>query len=235
MGFFKRILKKFRKNKRHNDDLADSSRPYTPYPTYEEIQEHLKKYAPRNSNLSIPTPLSPVVEAINENGSTRSVSDFGSLLEPQNEPLAAPPSPYSQAYLSPFPRLPQSRDSYRVTVLGRVKHSSTEFPHANPAFESVTDLSRQPSSTFSDAPADRGPMTPEDRNRLTKLRQDPSVASLLTVLDFDGNADPFAFSNTPGRPRTASSLKALLGTPAGLGNDLSFGGEGDLSWAERFL
>lgn len=97
MGFFKRILRKFKKNKRHTDDLADTARPYTPYPTYEEIQDHLKKVdgpatesqcytngiqyaAPRNSNLSIPTPLSPVVEAINENGSTRSVSDFGSLL-----------------------------------------------------------------------------------------------------------------------------------------------------------
>lgn len=88
------------------------------------------------------------------------------------------------------------------------------------------------------------PITPRDQNRLHRLRQDPSVASLLDLYDDQGELDSSVFSNSPspskeGRPqrrRTGSTLRQLMGNP---GPDpvpnTSTSNEGDISWAERFL
>jgi hypothetical protein len=87
------------------------------------------------------------------------------------------------------------------------------------------------------------PFTPRDQGRLLRLRQDPSVASLLNMYDEHGCLDSNVFSNSPpsprkGRPqrrRTGSSLRQLMGNPTP--DDRPNGGtdEGDISWAERFL
>lgn len=98
------------------------------------------------------------------------------------------------------------------------------------------------------------PFTPHDNNRLSKLRQDPSVVSLLSMYDEKGRLDDKAFSNTPPqvfptvdqskatlrlqnddakRERRESTLRDLMSTS----NDSKRSGEseGDLSWAERCI
>ncbi|EGN96735.1 hypothetical protein SERLA73DRAFT_184895, partial [Serpula lacrymans var. lacrymans S7.3] len=85
------------------------------------------------------------------------------------------------------------------------------------------------------------PITPRDENRLLRLRQDPSVASLLNVYDEHGCLDSKVFSNTPPSPahegraqtrRRRSTLRQLLGRP---GCQVLGAAEGDISWAEKFL
>lgn len=90
------------------------------------------------------------------------------------------------------------------------------------------------------------PITPRDQNRLHRLRQDPSVASLLNLYDEHGQLDSNVFSNTPsptrpsleGRPQThrsGSTLRQLMGNPASDPVPNTSTNEGDISWAERFL
>jgi hypothetical protein len=115
--------------------------------------------------------------------------------------------------------VPESRDTYRVKVYERVRHSSTTFPSANPplanrALEPQTPRSRSRS---------RDPLSPD---RLERLRQDPSVTSLLNILDQQGRTKVDAFSDTPKRKQ---SLRTLLGATSDPED------ESDLSWAERLL
>ncbi|KAH7890795.1 hypothetical protein F5I97DRAFT_1946834 [Phlebopus sp. FC_14] len=133
------------------------------------------------------------------------------------------------------------RSTYSVTVHGRTVHSRTEFPNAYPPMDKIftpkrsnTDSARRRSKSV--------PITPREQNRLLKLRQDPSVASLLNYYDDQGCLDSHIFSNTPPsasegrvqRRRTGSTLRQLLGHPSSpeLRNPST---EGDISWAERFL
>ncbi len=80
-----------------------------------------------------------------------------------------------------------------------------------------------------------------DTNRLNRLRQDPSVVSLLNMYDDKGRLDERAFSNTPRanklqRESTFKELLALSDTPETDSKETSFEeGEGDFSWAERFI
>lgn len=98
--------------------------------------------------------------------------------------------------------------------------------------------------------AKRSSLLAED-SRVLRLRSDPSVASLLELYDEHGKVAADAFSNdspaqalgppNEGRPqvqRNGSTLRQLLGATSSVyshdGND-SGSGEGDISWAERFL
>ncbi|TFK39869.1 hypothetical protein BDQ12DRAFT_681379 [Crucibulum laeve] len=126
------------------------------------------------------------------------------------------------------------RGTYTVTVHGRKRHASTEFPYANRDLEDIiTKPQRHPQET---------PKKSED-SRVLRLRSDPSVASLLGLYDEHGRLPSQAFSNSPpkeGRAqcrRNGSTLRQLLGAPSSLTsrNANSSAMEGDISWAERFL
>jgi hypothetical protein len=139
----------------------------------------------------------------------------------------------------------QRKGTYTVKVLERKVESCTEFPNANSGVP-------ENSNPLADSPPrhrpnpQRVPVTPRDQSRLIRLRQDPSVASLLNMYDDNGRISSTAFSNTPhpatrildvgGREqikRSGSTLRQLLGeTPD---SDKDEGGEGDISWAERVL
>jgi hypothetical protein len=114
--------------------------------------------------------------------------------------------------------------------------------------KSKPNKNTNPAATPSEA---RGALTPREQSRLHVLRSDPSVASLLEMYDEHGCLDSLVFSNTPpsfqneGRLRGISSegnanrstLRQLLGNPSPESADdrSDSAGEGDISWAERFL
>ncbi|KIJ55548.1 hypothetical protein M422DRAFT_41495 [Sphaerobolus stellatus SS14] len=129
----------------------------------------------------------------------------------------------------------QSTSSYTVTVHSRTVHSRTEFPNANGRITPLAESS--PPSTpgrHSSVP----PLTPGDKNRLIRLKQDASVLSLLNIYDETGRPAPEAFSNTPApRKRKNSTFRALLGepTPVSSGAPGEKKEESDLSWAERWI
>ncbi|THH32515.1 hypothetical protein EUX98_g1657 [Antrodiella citrinella] len=148
--------------------------------------------------------------------------------------------------------------TYTVTVHGRTTHSRTEFPNANPPLldEPKEDAPHADLHFYDESPTKPKshpnprsvPFTPRDQGRLLRLRQDPSVASLLYMYDDKGRIQSTAFSNTPpnatpvyeveGREqkkRTGSTLRQLMGEMApGLVADCT-AMEGDISWAEREL
>ncbi|KAF7793503.1 hypothetical protein EIP86_004615 [Pleurotus ostreatoroseus] len=149
----------------------------------------------------------------------------------------------------------QRRGTYTVKVLERRLESRTEFPHANPPLHEGLPKSKStppevvnrrepvspsPSSRFDPRTV---PITPRDQSRILRLRQDPSVASLLNMYDDNGRIRSTAFSNSPvsnapehGRQpikRSGSTLRQLLGEPTH--DEADEAGEGDISWAERFL
>lgn len=140
----------------------------------------------------------------------------------------------------------QRRGTYNVTVHERKTEACTQFPNANPRAPDDSDpladspLRAKPTRRYE-------PVTPRDQSRLTRLKQDPSVASLLNMYDADGRILSTAFSNTP-RPRaptddydvggraqtkrSGSTLRQLLGESE---KDDTEAEEGDISWAERVL
>ncbi|KAG2132788.1 hypothetical protein DEU56DRAFT_889162 [Suillus clintonianus] len=131
------------------------------------------------------------------------------------------------------------RSTYTVTVHGRTVHSRTEFPNAYPPMDNlvtprrnITDSARRRSKSV--------PITPRDQNRLLRLRQDPSVASLLNAYDENGCLDSHVFSNTPPvagdkrrlkRRRTGSTFSQLLGYPS----SSEHRDDSDIEWAENVL
>jgi hypothetical protein len=142
----------------------------------------------------------------------------------------------------------QRQGTYTVKVLERRLESRTEFPNANPSLADKSGVdSVQDSPLAKRADPRRVPFTPRDQSRLLRLRQDPSVVSLLNMYDDKGRISSTAFSNTPpssapldelpGRQpikRSGSTLRQLLGEPTSEpGSENAV--EGDISWAERFL
>lgn len=151
----------------------------------------------------------------------------------------------------------QRQGTYTVTVHGRTVHSRTEFPHANPPLrpngEAHPEAPHREMAYFDESPTRARfdpksvPFTPHDQSRVLRLRQDPSVVSLLNMFDDKGRINSNAFSNTPrteapteeiGRQqvkRSGSTLRQLLGAPEpGHAYDET-AMMGDISWAERFL
>ncbi|KAG0709321.1 hypothetical protein DFH29DRAFT_986690 [Suillus ampliporus] len=131
------------------------------------------------------------------------------------------------------------RSTYTVTIHGRTVHSRTEFPNAYPPMDSLAT----PKRNINDSARRRSksvPITPRDQNRLLRLRQDPSVASLLNAYDENGCLDSRVFSNTPPatgndgrlqRRRTGSTFRQLLGHPS----SPELRDNSDIEWAESVL
>ncbi|KAK7686266.1 hypothetical protein QCA50_010486 [Cerrena zonata] len=151
----------------------------------------------------------------------------------------------------------QRQGTYTVTVHERTVHSRTEFPNANPPLrhsnEVPPELPHREIAYFDESPTRARfdpktvPFTPHDQSRVLRLRQDPSVASLLNMFDDKGRINSNAFSNTPrteapieeiGKQqvkRSGSTLRQLLGAPESGNAYDETAMMGDISWAERFL
>ncbi|TFK51814.1 hypothetical protein OE88DRAFT_1807737 [Heliocybe sulcata] len=170
-----------------------------------------------------------------------------SNLPPMPHPINTLLSSPDPASAAPSIRSASTAPSYSVRIIGRETIARTEFPNANPPVSN--DAATTPKRDTRTTPRRRlnskkkAPVTPREQDRLLRLRQDPSVASLLNMYDDDGCLGSEAFSNTPregtgclsqGRNsvrRTGSTLRQLLGSPAHAKGE----SEGDISWAERFL
>ena len=168
---------------------------------------------------------------------------------------------------TPEPRrepTPPPRTTYIVKIHERTVISRTEFPNAIPSL--TTPTKERPKSVplpiiDPDASEDEsvGPpttkrptITPRDQNRLLRLRQDPSVASLLNIYDSLGRLDNNAFSNSPVKDyqheeeqvyavdqpqhqRRRSTLRQLMGKSEPGEQPNNSRSEGEISWAERIL
>ncbi|GJJ11406.1 hypothetical protein Clacol_005639 [Clathrus columnatus] len=125
-----------------------------------------------------------------------------------------------------------SVNTYTVTIHTRTVHSRTEFPNANGTTSLLSTPASSPQRTSHPLP----PLTPGDKTRLEKLRQDPSVLSLLDIFDETGHPNPKAFGNTPTRQRKVSTFKMLLGEHEIVEeNSREDVKESDFSWAEHVL
>ena len=161
---------------------------------------------------------------------------------------------------------PPPRTTYVVKVYERTVISRTEFPNAIPNLVTPTKDRERPKSvplptadpnasddeSIGPSTTKRPTITPRDQNRLMRLRQDPSVVSLLNMYDSNGQLGNKVFSNTPaknypgneeqvyavGRPqhqRRGSTLRQLMGTPELEAQPNNSRSEGEISWAERLL
>ncbi|KAH7927299.1 hypothetical protein BV22DRAFT_1061150 [Leucogyrophana mollusca] len=179
-------------------------------------------------------------------------SSSARFAEPELDYTALPPMPHPIDHVIPPPASStgtlgsvSQRSTYTVTIHGRTVHSRTEFPNAYPSMDDLRTPKRPTKMNMTDSARRRSksvPITPREQNRLLRLRQDPSVASLLNVYDEHGCLDSAVFSNTPPSPererdervqrrRTGSTLRQLLGHPSS--PDLR--NSSDISWAEQFL
>ncbi|KAG1881183.1 hypothetical protein F4604DRAFT_467691 [Suillus subluteus] len=197
--------------------------PYPQYPntcksTREEDAEAAVSRLLRSSSARFPV----------ESGSN--YASLPPLPHPINNVLPAPAA--STATLNSV----SQRHSYTVTVHGRTVHSRTEFPNAYPPMDSLAT----PKRNLNDSARRRSksvPITPRDQTRLLRLRQDPSVASLLNAYDENGCLDSHVFSNTPPvagplrRRRTGSTFRQLLANPS----SPELCDNSDIEWAESVL
>ncbi|KAH8832726.1 hypothetical protein DL96DRAFT_1583146 [Flagelloscypha sp. PMI_526] len=125
--------------------------------------------------------------------------------------------------------------TYSVRVIGRHKLSASQSSSTAP---SEVEQRRQKQSDHE-----------IEASQLLRLRSDPSVASLLDLYDAHGQIAANAFNDSPvkntrkpvkhqeseGRTqmkRSGSTLRQLLGDPSYIAG---IDGEGDISWAERYL
>lgn len=225
MGFLKKFFsigskKSKRRELAHHDLESLPSIPKHLQPTREEDAEAEVSRLLRSSSARFPV----------ESGSN--YASLPPLPHPINNVLPAPAA--STATLGSI----SQRSSYTVTVHSRTVHSRTEFPNAFPADSLAT-----PRRNLNDSARCRSksvPITPRDQNRLLRLRQDPSVASLLNVYDENGCLDSHVFSNTPPvagaagplrRRRTGSTFRQLLANPS----SPELRDNSDIEWAESVL
>ncbi|KIY71866.1 hypothetical protein CYLTODRAFT_440959 [Cylindrobasidium torrendii FP15055 ss-10] len=132
-----------------------------------------------------------------------------------------------------------SQSSYKVTVHQKQHHPSSAYSPQEDSDDLMTPKPRRTQRHID-----------PDSSGVLRLRSDPSVASLLDLYDSHGCLSDEAFSNTSPSPpstpvarqedtqtkegraqvrRNGSTLRQLLGSPA------ASSGDGDISWAERFL
>lgn len=251
MGFFKRFLslgsKKSKRKARHADNVDSNGRVVQgPEPWQQAEKEATRLLRSSSSHLSVV----PEVDY-------STLPPLRELFYPMPPLLCADPCstahPINSIANTPVPTPAKSgssvhrRGTYTVKVLERKLESRTEFPNANPPLVNQTEpdpLQDSPLAKRSDSR--RAPFTPRDQSRLLRLRQDPSVASLLNMYDDQGMISSTAFSNTPpaaapledlpGRQpvkRSGSTLRQLLGEV--VSGDSANATEGDISWAERYL
>ncbi|TFY79174.1 hypothetical protein EWM64_g4839 [Hericium alpestre] len=224
MGFLKRFLSLG--SRRHKKKRA-------PAPTEEAISYEERRKREREHEATA----SRLLRSSSSHFSVVSEVDYSSL----------PPIPHPINSLTPISSTSsdrsasiQSRGTYVVKVIGREVHTRTEFPNAYP----LETPPRSADESESDGPARSqklSAVTPRDKHRMHRLRQDPSVASLLDMYDSHGRLDEKAFSNSfsienaEGHAqvkRSGSTFRQLLGEPEQAARNST---EGDISWAERFL
>lgn len=180
-------------------------------------------------------------------------------LSPRSTVLELCPTPEPQREPTPPPRT-----TYVVKVYERTVISRTEFPNAIPSLATPTkeraksvplpetDPGMSDNESIGPSTAKHPTITPRDQNRLMRLRQDPSVVSLLNMYDSNGQLDNKVFSNTPakdspseeevvyavGQPqhrRRESTLRQLMGKTDPEAQPNNSRSEGEISWAERLL
>ncbi|KAG2042589.1 hypothetical protein BDR03DRAFT_888810 [Suillus americanus] len=223
MGFLKKFFsigsKKSKRRESAHHDLE----------SLPSISKHLQSTREEDAEAAV----SRLLRSSSARFPAESGSNYASLPplpHPINNVLPAPAA--STATLNSV----SQRHSYTVTVHGRTVHSRTEFPNAYPPMDSLAT----PKRNLNDSARRRSksvPITPRDQNRLLRLRQDPSVASLLNVYDENGCLDSHVFSNTPPvagplrRRRTGSTFRQLLTNPS----SPELCDNSDIEWAESVL
>ncbi|KAI5123530.1 hypothetical protein M0805_006690 [Coniferiporia weirii] len=239
MGFLKRLLSigNGGKNKNKRDRVPDSRIS----PSL-DLRPTLHPSTSRNNGDESEAAVSRLLRSSSAHFNVVSEADYD-VLPPIPHPINTVSSTTGRSQLSRDTSVP-NKSSYIVKVHKRQQLSSTVFPNAyppltphRPAHKSTPNLHETP--TVSNRPRQvsdprKVPITPRDIGRLSRLRQDPSVASLLCMYDDRGRLDDNAFSNTPPplpsnaarRRRRESTFKELLGDDAS---------EADLSWAERCI
>jgi len=169
------------------------------------------------------------------------------------------PAPEPKPESTPPPRV-----TYVVKVHERTVISRTEFPNAIPSLVTptrerpksvplpITDFDTSDDESISLSTAKLPAITPRDQNRLLRLRQDPSVVSLLNMYDSHGRLDDDVFSNSPSKndqhdedqvyavgppqhQRRMSTLRQLMGELELEAQPNTSRSEGEISWAERLL
>jgi hypothetical protein len=269
MGFLKRLFKQKRKKEATIYVPEFNSAPYAAYSLSRRSHEQMRS-PPREPVIQITRErsrefLEPPPPSFRSRSPTPSLAP-STLLDVNPEYQASQTSSITSSGMYPLedvsmvvnmfsartspnsltqrglPRLPQSRDSFKVTVHGRVRHSSTEFPFANPPLQPSHSRSITPSTLDSvlASPVDEQPLplSPGEARQLQRLRQDPSLTSLMNVWDAGGQPRAELFVNTPCAPKRRPTLRALLGSeplPRKQPVPGSPEHEGDISWAERFL
>ncbi|KAF8576484.1 hypothetical protein K439DRAFT_1367185 [Ramaria rubella] len=215
MGFLKRFLSIGGKSKRKDKDGKS--------------KKDVAASASSANLLTIPQDQEAVVNRLLRSSSTH----FSVLSETEYRSL--PPIPHPINHVLRAPSIISSAtqtDTFTVTVHRRMLHSRTEFPNANRGGSSSpsNSLTRRHSLP---------PLTPGDKNRLSRLRQDASVLSLLAIYDETGRPNPEAFSNTPARSdqNNTLSLRTLMGHPSSPSLTVSKTSveESDISWADRYI
>ncbi|KAH8116448.1 hypothetical protein DFH11DRAFT_1725228 [Phellopilus nigrolimitatus] len=238
MGFLKRLFTIGKRNKRDREQSNDNHRP--PITDFDpDTTLHLPKL-----NGDSEAAFSRLLRSSSAHFNVVSEVDYN-LLPPISHPINTVSS-LSTTTLSPSRTSSVgTKNSYTVKIHQRQHHASTVFPNAYPPrtphriqqrstpnlLETVNHRSRR--RQVSDPR--KVPITPRDISRLSRLRQDPSVASLLNMYDDNGQLDDTAFANTPARVQSActanqcreSTFKELLGGESAF--------EADLSWAEHCI
>ncbi|KAF8513414.1 hypothetical protein BU17DRAFT_28321, partial [Hysterangium stoloniferum] len=228
MGFFKRLFtlslsKKSKKKDGKSNKARDIGSPTS---------------SSTGNFLTTPTPYEQdaIVNRLLRSSSTH----FSVLSETDYHSLPPLPHPINNALRAPSVMTNSSQmtnvSTYNVTVHSRTIHSRTEFPNANGSTTAISTPAASPTRKRSIPP-----LTPGDKNRLEKLRQDASVLSLLDIYDDSGQPRPEAFINTPA-PRkshsTTTSFRVLLGEAPNPTSSVASNAtmeESDLSWADRCI
>ncbi|KAI0792190.1 hypothetical protein C8Q75DRAFT_624214 [Abortiporus biennis] len=209
-------------------------------------------------NTPVPTPSKSTLTVDSGTGLQRRGTYTVTVHERQTHsrtefPNANPPIPVDP----PSPTPLQSKS--KVTKLNH--HDNRPEEHDSDE-EDADDTPIRPTTMKSNIPRFNPrsvPFTPRDQSRILRLRQDPSVVSLLNMYDDKGRINSNAFSNTPPTPaapahsakmtvvedegreqkrRGGSTLRELMTGDNNLADPnhaRSMSMMGDISWAEHLL
>ncbi|KAI4523381.1 hypothetical protein K525DRAFT_178667, partial [Schizophyllum commune Loenen D] len=203
MGFLKRLFsKKSKKNSKHD---TNNTEDVPPMPSVEEQ----------------PTAtLTPIAEGNDEDSEQEAVASrllrsssrrFEVVTHPINN-VIAPPAASSASISS----VASQRSTYSVKVHTRTRSASTDVATV---LRDNRELKPENDS-------------PDKKNRLLRLRSDPSINSLLDLYDEHGQISNKAFSEGSPEKVHSGERAQLLGDEMGGENKSR---EGDISWAERYL
>ncbi|VDB94264.1 unnamed protein product [Peniophora sp. CBMAI 1063] len=204
MGFIKRFLSLgSRKGKKQRNQLTSASTPglndFPPTSRNDRRKEEREQEDAARRLLRSSSAHFTVVSEV----------DFTSL-PPMPHPIdSLSPMPTGASVYSLTPSASPSRSTvqsrgrtYSVKILGREVHTRSTTTESNV---------QTPSRSSSGSRAETHPaITPHDEKRIHRLRQDPSVASLLDMYDTHGQLDAAAFSNSPEKRSSASAASTSV-------------------------